>query len=99
MTDLTITVYVRRCGQRRDECRQLTFELPDGLPQSELLDWGWAIDGNQAIKQVTDTWEDAETPVDGRLYDVHVPVADVLREEQVALVKQLGEKGYAVKFA
>lgn len=63
---------------------ELNFRIPEGFPQGELLERDWAIDGNNARKAVR--------PERG------VPLTNVLRAQQVALVQWLGEMGYRVVF-
>ena len=50
MTDREVRVYVRK-GTERGE-RWITFPIPDDISHSELMQNGWAIDGNQAILSV-----------------------------------------------
>lgn len=45
-----IKIYVRKGAD--DEERYLTFRIPDWLSQGEVLDQGWAIDGNQVLVAV-----------------------------------------------
>jgi len=46
-----VEVYVRK-GVDDDE-RYLAFRFPDWLSQGEVLDKGWAIDGNQVLFSVS----------------------------------------------
>lgn len=46
-----VQVYVRK-GLDNDE-RYLSFIVPDWLSQGEVLDKGWAIDGNQVLFAVS----------------------------------------------
>lgn len=46
-----VQVYVRK-GLEDDE-RYLSFRFPDWLSQGEVLDKGWAIDGNQVLFSVS----------------------------------------------
>lgn len=48
----TVQVYVRKGFE--DE-RFLTFRFPDWLSQGEVLDKGWAVDGNQVLVCTTKT--------------------------------------------
>jgi len=45
--DVPVSVYVRK-GIENDE-RYMTFRFPDWLSQGEVLDMGWAVDGNQVL--------------------------------------------------
>jgi hypothetical protein len=85
----TVVVYVRLCGDgRSDECRELSFQIPDGISQIELLEEGWAIDGNSATSSVVDYEEDGQ----------YVPLSRVLRMRQLNLVKWFKKRGYEVEF-
>ncbi len=85
-----VRVYVRLCkdeiGNHRENCRELRFRVPDGISQRELLDAGFAIDGNSATK--------------GIVWDGHtrLTISDELRAEQVRLVAWLAERGYEAEF-
>lgn len=46
-----VQVYVRK-GVEDDE-RYITFRFPEWLSQGEVLDKGWAIDGNQVLFSVS----------------------------------------------
>jgi len=50
-TDSRIQVYVRK-GSERNE-RILSFIPPEEFTQTELMDAGWAMDGNQALRSIT----------------------------------------------
>ncbi len=43
-----VEVYVRRGSSNKEE-RYITFCIPEWLSQGEVLDKGWAIDGNQVL--------------------------------------------------
>lgn len=99
MTDQTIiTVYVRLCDRNRSNCREISFRIPDGLPQMEVLQHGYAIDGNRAVRQVTERWDVVDRPISGNETEVLVPMAEALHEDQMALVDWLEKQGYTVKF-
>ena len=86
MTDRkTIDVYIRLCKENREDCREITFRIPDGISQEEVLDRGYAIDGNEALRQVPDS-------------DTAPALAEALRDEQYGLRAWLGEYGYEVTF-
>lgn len=81
----TVLVYVRLCGDDASrECREISFKIPDKLSQKDLLEEGFAIDGNSAMKAVT-PYDDFQ-------------LSDVLHNSQLDLVKWLGQRGYAVEF-
>jgi len=86
-TAQTILVYVRLCGGDED-CREISFNIPEGMSQRDLLDHGFAIDGREAVKTVVTVKDNYN----------HVPVARALREAQVALVQWLGDLGYEIEF-
>jgi len=89
MTDrkkIQVDVYVRLDASETG--REVSFRIPDDIPQHELLDKGYAIDGNSALTGVSayGTGED------------FVSLADALREQQQSLRTWLDEKGYTVVF-
>jgi hypothetical protein len=84
-----VDVFVRLCGDRRpDECRELSFRIPDGVSQAELLEAGYAIDGHSATKSVVDYEEEGQ----------YVPLSEALRDAQLELVKWFGERDREVVF-
>ena len=74
---------------RSDE-RELSFRIPDGIKQADLLAEGWAIDGHSALYGVAAHTED----VTGRW----VSMAEELLDTQRYVVKFLGDKGFEVRF-
>ena len=91
MTDQVITVYVRLCDNNdEDPCREISFKIPEGVSQHDVLERGYAIDGNRVLKQVEG------------FFDVRsgegVRLADALRDEQLALMAWLGKLGFSVVF-
>jgi hypothetical protein len=90
MTDRQkLTVHVTLGNGDDDRIRELSFRIPDNITQKDLLDYGFAIDGNSATvaaRQYVDG--------DGEL----VPLAEALRDEQVRVLEWLGERGYEVNF-
>jgi plasmid stability protein len=91
-----VTIYVRLNGDDRDQ-RVLTFKIPEGLDPMDLLDAGFAIDGNQAAGSVHPTADDGD-PFDGPLATGRTLV-DALRNNQVAAVAFLRDRGFAARFA
>lgn len=89
-----VTVYVRLCADREEDCRELGFRIPKGITQLELLNadvnGGFAIDGNSATTSVVAYTED--------LTGTYVPLSDALRACQLELVSWLSERGYDVEF-
>lgn len=111
MTDSkTVTVYVR-LGATKDS-RELTFKIPAGISTSELLDKGFAIDGNEAVTGIgpihssyndpEDGWQTfvyyASDPTDEGEYQ-YPSLASALREEQRFIKRTLKEYSYEVEFA
>ena len=84
-TRKAIIVYVRLCdGDEQAPCREMSFRIPQGITQSDLLEAGWALDGHSAVKTVIpfeDGW-----------------LADALLSEQRELIAWLGKHGYSVEF-
>ena len=68
MTD-SITVYVRK-GLEKHE-RIVSFTPPTEFSQLELMDAGWAIDGNQALRSITV----------GQLHKVESEMTDSFRQK------------------
>jgi len=85
----TVTVFVRLCGEGQKECRELSFRIPEGISQAELLDEGYAIDGHSATYAVTPYHQND---------DEYVPLADALLFAQRRLVTWLDNRGYGVIF-
>src|SRR6185295_18541324 len=53
----TVTIYVRLGdGQNREEQRELSFKVPEGIDSLDLLDMGFALDGNRAVFTVAETF-------------------------------------------
>ncbi len=89
MTDSqTVDVYVRLTSDEEADARQLSFRIPDGLSQAELLERDWAIDGRNALK-IVEPWRDGS----GEMHSL----SESLVEEQRDLLKWLD--GYEVHFA
>lgn len=86
-----VELYVR-LGSNRDEGeRELSFQIPEGLSQKDLLDHGFAVDGNSALMGIT-SYED---PDGGRT----VSMAAALHEVQEDVMRWLTAKGYDVVFS
>jgi hypothetical protein len=94
MTDVqtrtVVDVYVRLCGAGGgEECREMGFRIPGGVEQADLLQAGFALDGNSASKSVVPFHTQNGN---------YVPLMEALHEEQQALVLWLGERGHTVRF-
>lgn len=50
MTDRSITVYVRK-GTDKSE-RIISFIPPTEFTQTDLMEAGWALDGNQVLRSI-----------------------------------------------
>jgi hypothetical protein len=84
-----IDVYVRL--DESEKGRELSFRIPDDITQKEILDSGYAIDGNQVLIGVSAYVEQGT----GRV----VTLAEALRDLQQELVEWLGTTwGYTVVF-
>ena len=77
------------CLGANERERNISFAKPDDVPQAELLEKGFAIDGDNAGLTVT-----AYVDGDGN----RVPLLKALNEVQVDLVKWLSRKDYEVIF-
>lgn len=95
-----VTIYVRR-GEK-DQERTIAFRIPERINSLDLLEQGFALDGNQAIFTV------------GWVYDENVPgsgyydapfgkygetLSSALNTAQRELVRYLREQGFEPKFA
>ena len=84
----TVLVYVRLCGDDPNrECREISFKIPDKLPQKDLLDEGFAIDGNSASKSIV-----SFVTGDG----VYVPLSEALLDFQRDLATSQGNELRAI---
>jgi hypothetical protein len=83
-----VDVFVRR-DRARPDSRDLSFQIPSGIEQSDLLDTGFAIDGHSATKSVAAYTDDEEADVS---------VSDALLAEERHIVKWFSEIGYKVNF-
>jgi hypothetical protein len=85
----TLDVFVRLCADRDKECREISFPIPEGISQKDLLDYGYAIDGNEATRSVVAYTDDD---------DNYVPLSEALNDAQRQMVTWLGEHGFDVTF-
>ena len=91
----TVTVYVRKFdipavrAFENEEGRRMSFRMPTSIDVFELIERGYAIDGNQAVMDIQ-----AYVTEGGRF----IPLADALREEQLNLLAYLREKGFSPQF-
>jgi hypothetical protein len=94
----SITVYVRLGPNDDENQRLLSFRRPSDIPTSELLQLGFAIDGNQVVSCVA--WMEDEEGFTGPIQPgVEVTLIDALRQEERALAAWLDGHGYDVEFA
>ena len=77
--------------KEEEATREISFQIPEGVSQSELLEHGFAIDGNSASSGVKAYFDDVVRET--------ISLTEALHDEQVDLVKWLKEKGYDVEFA
>ena len=83
-----LAVYVRLGAD--DSTRTITFKIPTGATQGEILSHGYAIDGNEATMEVAAVRGDRDTEPQ--------TLFAVLRDQQLALVEWMKEKGFDVEF-
>lgn len=70
----TITVYVRK-GTEKSE-RILSFIPPVEFTQTDLMDAGWAMDGNQALRSISIS----------QLHSTEVQLSDSFRQKGYATI-------------
>jgi len=86
----TIEVHVYRTADEDADARHMSFTIPEGIAQAELLERGWAIDGPYALKTVEPYVDSAGTTWS---------LGDALQSEEHDLVTWLGDKeGHEVRF-
>lgn len=97
-----VEVFVRLDKNQQEEARVLSFKIPKaklqnnqpttmrGFAHHDLLDAGFAIDGNTAICSVA-AWTD---PIDGK----HHSLVDELFKKQRELVDWFKERAFEVSF-
>lgn len=97
----TVKIYVRMNGDRKEDEREITFRIPEGVDALELLDLGMAIDGNQAAFSVAPAWGADEPCWEGPF--THEGSSSTLTAELAAqqreLVKFLRSRGFQPQFA
>jgi hypothetical protein len=100
----SLAIYVRK-GASDDE-RWLSFRIPEGVDQVELLEAGFAIDGNQAVVSVSQTDLDGEGRM-GYAYRIFDPkpdwesddnLPDALQHAEIALMTYLKGRGFSITF-
>jgi hypothetical protein len=77
-----------------DSSREISFRIPDDVDPFELLELGWAIDGNEAAFTVQYDPEDEHfsgIPYGG------ISLTAALADTQKSLVAWLRERGYTPK--
>lgn len=93
-----ILIYVRK-GHSESE-RILSFHIPTEFPQKELLEKGFAIDGDNAVYSImddSDAWV-VDTKTKETRRGPGKTMLDKLLDTQQSLMKWLTEKGYRVRF-
>lgn len=99
----SVVVFVRRGPNDDTNARVVSFKIPDGLDPLDLLDRGFAIDGDMASFTVypvlvevngLPTFEYESTLVSQTRFSL----TDALADAQKELVSFLSGKGYAPEF-
>jgi hypothetical protein len=85
-----IRVYVRLGNGSDVPARELSFRIPSDIDQEDLLEYGFAIDGNSATLAVK-----SHTDEDGEF----IPLSEALHDAQEDLIDWFDEQGYDVVFA
>ena len=77
-----VVVYTRVCGagDPSDNSREMRFRVPAGIPQRDLLEGGFALDGNMATQSVEPVGD--------------WTMSDSLRVAQLELLAWLAARGY-----
>ena len=98
----TITVYTRLAGDdEQSETRRLTFRIPDDINPTDLLEYSFAIDGNQAAGDIAQRPDGDGFEGPFLAYDNGWPqsLMIALADSQRAIVNYLEEHGYKVNFS
>ena len=91
----SITVYVTLGAGNLAAQRDLTFKIPNNVPQKDLRTKGFAIDGNEAL--VTVAYED-DGYTSALMADYAVSLGGALSDTETIIEKFLEEHGYEVTF-
>lgn len=79
-----VTIYIRR-GEAKE--RLVSFQPPTDVPQGEVIEHGYAFDGQSVVKSVQQVLPGSDRTL-----------ADRLLEVQKDLITWLGRYGYTVEF-
>lgn len=100
----SLAIYVRKGTS--DSERWLSFRIPEGMDQFELLEAGFAVDGNQAVVSISQTAVDGEGRT-GYSYPVFEPkpsfetagnLPEALRRAELVLASYLQGRGFTISF-
>jgi hypothetical protein len=92
----TVQVFVRLGAGDNENARTLSFFVPDGISQKELLDKDIAIDGNRALIGIG--YDPNDSLFWGSLTGGSSSLGAALATEEKALAAFLNKYGYSVKF-
>jgi hypothetical protein len=92
----TVQVFVRLGAGDNESARTLSFFVPDGISQEELLDKDIAIDGNRALIGIG--YDPNDSLFWGSLTGGSSSLGAALTTEEKALAAFLAKYGYSVKF-
>jgi hypothetical protein len=103
----TVMVYVRKGAD--DNERWLSFRPPASVDSTELLERGYALDGNQAIASISPQFEEAtqvtqwwfptlKEPNPTADYSWEHSLPDALRNAELALVAYFKQRNHRVIF-
>lgn len=94
--DATVRIYTRLGAGNDSSLRRVSIRIPEGLDPLELLDLGFAIDGNEAVFDVA---YDSNERAFGSLYGWEPTLNTALASTQKRLVIFLREKGFVPQLA
>jgi hypothetical protein len=102
--DTVVKIYVRlteRADKLDADERLISFRIPEGVDPMELLDEGFAIDGNQAVFTVAEVFDEGtEHPCfDAPFGERGETLSRALATAQRELVSYLREHGFQPQFA
>jgi hypothetical protein len=97
-----VAVYVRLVpgDENGHDGRVLSFKVPAGIDPIELLDHGFALDGNQAAATVGPTFHINQEPGYVGPFDIFgASLTDALARTQRELVEYFRERGFEPRFS
>ena len=93
----TVVVFVRDIDDGSG--RSLTFGRPKGIPTTEFLTEGLAIDGGDVVISIGIDLEEDGHPLMAHKFGPYGTLSSALLDIEGWLVKFLGDHGYEVEFA